>query len=76
MKAIHINTRSQLRQCRVVDSCAGLMTPQGQYAYAGSAWEVSAEFCAQDGRMVREFRRVDGRTIIVLPVDRSSDPFA
>jgi hypothetical protein len=72
----YINSRSELRQCRIVDSCGGLSTPAGEYALAGRAWEVSAEFQAEDRLLVREFRRVGGRTVIVLPVDKSADPFA
>ena len=59
--ARRISKRSELRLCDVVDNCGGLMTPEGEYVIADTAWNISAEW-----RNHREFSR--GRTLIKLPV--------
>lgn len=62
--ARRVTKRSELRECVVADSCAGLMTPAGEYVLAAPCWGIGAE--GRDG--TREFWR--GRTLIVLPVVR------
>ncbi len=63
-----INKRSELRDCFVINDCGGLETLDGEPARAGDAWRVSAEYIEKDTRrIVREFSRWDGRTVIVLP---------
>lgn len=61
--ARRVTKRSELRECVVVDSCGGLLTPEGEYVYAAPCWGVDAEY-----RGRREFWRLDGRTVISLPV--------
>jgi len=59
--ARRISKRSELRLCDVVDNSGGLLTPEGEYVIADTAWSTSAEW-----RNHREFSR--GRTLIKLPV--------
>ena len=61
--ARRITKRSELRECVVTDSCGGLLTPEGEYVLAAPCWGVGAEY---GGR--REYWRLDGRTVISLPV--------
>jgi hypothetical protein len=61
--ARRITRRSELRECTLVDSCGGLLTPEGEYVLAAPCWGVGAEY---GGR--REYWRLDGRTVISLPV--------
>lgn len=61
--ARRVTKRSELRECVVTDSCGGLLTPDGEYVLAATCWGVGAEY---GGR--REYWRLDGRTVISLPV--------
>ena len=59
--ARRISKRSELRLCAVVDSCGGLLTPEGEYVVPGDCWDYSAEWNNH-----RELSR--GRTLIKLPI--------
>lgn len=59
--ARRISKRSELRLCDVVDSCGGLLTPEGEYVVPGDCWDYSAEWNNH-----RELSR--GRTLIKLPI--------